>query len=455
MNKEVKIKFLGAAGTVTGSKHLIRALGKNILIDCGMFQGLKSLRLLNWQELPVNVSEIDKVLLTHGHYDHSGYLPRLVKSGFHGEIMATNPTLQVAETILKDSAKIQEEDAEKANREGYSKHMPAEPLYNSDDVEETIRLFSAEPEGEWIDLFAGIRARFNYVGHILGATFIELEINGKRFIFSGDIGRENDILLNPPKKPDYADYIFIESTYGDKIHPGDSDEKFIEIINDTIRKHGTVIIPSFAVERTQSVMYLLWKFQEKGQIPQVPIYMDSPMGTNILEIFQKNIGWHKLSTNECQEMAEKIKIISSMKNTFKLAADKTPKIIIAGSGMATGGRVLTYFQNYLDEKNSTILMVGYQAEGTRGRQLLDGVKELKIQGKYYPVRARIENIQGLSAHADQTELLNWLKDIKNTPEKVFIVHGEPQPADVLRVKIKDTYGWECVVPTLYEEYEIS
>jgi metallo-beta-lactamase family protein len=454
MSEKVKIRFLGAAGTVTGSKHLISALGKNILIDCGMFQGLKKLRLLNWEELPVNVSGIDKILLTHGHYDHCGYLPRLVKSGFHGEIMATVPTLQVAETILTDSAKIQEEDAEKANREGYSKHKPAEPFYTSEDVEGTIKLFSVEPEGEWINLYEGIRARFNYVGHILGATFIELEIAGKRFVFSGDIGRENDVLMNPPKKPDYADYIFIESTYGDKIHPEDTDDKFIEIINETIRNHGTVIIPSFAVERTQSVMYLLWKFQEQGLIPQIPIYMDSPMGTNILEIFQKNIGWHKLSSDDCIEMSEKIKIISTMKNTFKLAADKSSKIIIAGSGMAAGGRVLTYLQNYLGEKNSTILMVGYQAEATRGRQLLDGVKELKIHGKYYPVRARIEIIQGLSAHADQPGLLNWLSDIKNTPDKVFIVHGEQQPADVLRLKIKDTYGWECVIPSLYEEFEV-
>lgn len=452
MSEKVKIKFLGAAGTVTGSKYLVTALGKNILIDCGMFQGLKSLRLLNWQELPVNIKEIDKVLLTHGHYDHCGYLPRLVKGGFHGEILSTNPTLQIVETILRDSAKIQEEDADKANREGYSKHKPAEPFYTLDEVDKTIKLFSQQSEGEWIDLYQGIRAKFNYVGHILGATFIELEIAGKIFVFSGDIGRKNDVLLKDPKKPQYADYVFIESTYGDKIHPDDTEDSFIEIINETIRKKGTVIIPSFAVERTQSVMYLLWTFKKQGLIPDVPIYMDSPMGANILDIFQKNTAWHKLSVDDCQEMSEQIKIISSMKDTFKLVDDQSPKIIIAGSGMASGGRVLTYFKKYLGDKHSTILLVGYQAEATRGRQLIDGVNEIKIQGKYYQVKAKIGNIQGLSAHADQSGLIDWLSYINNKPERVFIVHGEPQPADVMRLKIKDIYGWECIIPALYEEF---
>lgn len=456
MGQDIKIHFLGAVGTVTGSKFLISALGKKILIDCGMFQGVKRLRLLNWENLPIQIDDIDIILLTHGHYDHCGYLPRLIKKGFKGQIRATLPTLQIAETILKDSAKIQEEEAEKANKEGYSKHKPAEALYDSEDVENTIKKFNEIEEGKWIELFDEIKVRFNYNGHILGATFIELDIKGKIFVFSGDIGRENDLLLYDPKKPEIADYVFIESTYGDRFHPNDTEEKFVRIINETIKKKGTVIIPSFAVERTQTVVYMLQKMQDDGLIPHIPMYIDSPMGNNVFDIFLKNSSWYKEDAKKYfDEMSNKIKKVTSMRETAKLNNDDTPKIIIAGSGMGTGGRVLTYFENYLGDKLSTILLVGYQSEGTRGRQLMDGIKEIKIHGKYYNVKSRIENIQGLSAHADQNGLIDWLSDIKNTPSKVFVVHGESQASDILRLKIKDTYGWDCLTPSLNEVYEIN
>jgi metallo-beta-lactamase family protein len=454
MDKKISIRFLGGAGTVTGSKYLVTALGKNILVDCGMFQGLKKLRLLNWDILPVKIPEIDLVLLTHAHLDHSGYLPKLVTSGFKGKIMATAPTLQIAETILKDSAKIGEEQAEKANREGFSKHKPAKPLYTSRDVEAALKHFEPQPEGQWLQLFAGIRARFMYNGHIVGSTFIELEISNKRLVFSGDLGRENDVLLYPPKRPEKADIIFIESTYGNVIHPSDPEEKLKGVINETVKRNGTVIIPSFAVERTQSLMYMIWKASVSGEIPDIPVYMDSPMGQNILEIFRENPQWHKLSPEDCLSMQEKIASVHTMKETYKVAADKRAKIVIAGSGMATGGRVLSYFQTYLPDRAATIMIVGFQAEGTRGRQLLDGARELKLFGKYYPVKAHIENIRGLSAHADQKGLLDWLKDLPEAPEKLFIVHGEAQAADALRVKIKDTYNWDSVIPELYDSFEI-
>ncbi|MEK7434123.1 MAG: MBL fold metallo-hydrolase [Cyanobacteriota bacterium] len=461
MSEKISIKFLGGAGSVTGSKHLISVFGKNILIDCGMFQGLKKLRLLNWEELPFDVSKIDLILLTHGHLDHTGYLPRIVKDGFKGKIMGTSPTLQIAQIILKDSAKIQEEDAERANDGGYSKHKPAVPLYDSDDVENTLKLFNPQHEGQWIQLFDGIKARFNYVGHILGACFIELDLESptnpklktKKLIFSGDIGRENDILLNSPKKPKNADIIFIESTYGDRFHPINSEKELIKIVKKNHDKNGTLIIPSFAVERTQSIMYLLWKLQKDNIIPDTPLYLDSPMGNNVLDVFNKNPYWHKLSFSDSNEMSNNIKYITSLKQTFKLCADKSSKIIIAGSGMGSGGRVLNYFESYLSNKSATILLVGYQAEGTRGRQLMEGIHEIKVHGKYYPVKAKIENLQGLSAHADQKELLNWLGDINNKPEKVFIVHGEPNSSDKLRLKISETYGWNCIVPSLNEVYE--
>jgi metallo-beta-lactamase family protein len=413
-----------------------------------MFQGLKKLRQLNWEPLSVNPETIDVVLLTHGHLDHVGYLPRLVKAGFSGKIIGTSPTLEIAKIILEDSAKIQEEDAAYANKKGYSKHKTAQPLYNLKDVEKTIPHFEEQPLNNWIQLFEGISYRFRYNGHIIGATFIEMDIAGKRFVFSGDIGRENDVLLRSPDKPDSADILFIESTYGNRIHPVNPEGQLADVINNAAKRNGTIIIPSFAVERTQSLMYIIWQLIKKKEIPNIPVYMDSPMGRNVLEVFQHNTDWHKLSAKDCLEMCYQVKLIKTIEETQNLIEDNSPKIVIAGSGMATGGRVLGYFQKYLSDSNATILLVGYQAEGTRGRQLLEGASEIKLHGKYYQVKAKIENIQGLSAHADQKELLDWLSNIKQKPERVFIVHGEAQAADVFRVKLKDTYGWDAEIAEL-------
>jgi len=450
MKNNIKIQFLGAVETVTGSKYLIQANDKNILVDCGMFQGLKKLRLLNWEPLPFNVSTIDIVLLTHGHLDHTGYLPRLVKAGFSGPIWGTAPTLEIAKIILEDSAKIQEEDAARANAKGYSKHKPAQPLYDLKDVEKTLPHFTPQPLDKWIEISEGISCRFKYNSHIIGATFIELKIGDKTIVFSGDIGRDNDLLMYPPQKPEVADILFIESTYGDRLHPNHSETELEKIINTAAKMNGTIIVPGFAVERIQMLMYLLWQLKKKGKIPAIPIYMDSPMGRNVLDIFHHNTEWHKLPMDQCNEMCRDIKHIRTIQETLKLAADKSAKIVIAGSGMASGGRVLTYFQQFLGDASATILLVGYQAEGTRGRQLLEGAKEIKLYGKYYSVKAKIENVEGLSAHADQKGLIEWLTQLKKKPEKIFIVHGEAQSADALRVKIKDAYGWDGEIPTLNE-----
>ncbi|WP_435412725.1 MBL fold metallo-hydrolase RNA specificity domain-containing protein [Psychroserpens mesophilus] len=449
MEKFVKINFLGASGVVTGSKFLIETSEKNILIDCGMFQGLKELRELNWNDLPLDVSEIDVVLLTHGHLDHVGYLPRLYKQGFRGSIIGTAPTLAIAEIILKDSAKIHEEEAEKANKEHYTKHTPALPFYTIKDAENTIVLFKPEEADKWMTLSEHIAYRFQYNGHIIGATFIEIDINGKRFVFSGDIGRNNDYLLKDPKTPEWADYLFIESTYGNKLHPQEHVETILtSIITDTIHKKGNLIIPSFAVERLQTLMYVLWKLYKNNKIPNIPIFIDSPMGNNVLEVFNRFPQWHKLSRQDYNAMCNHVNIVESYKETWETIDDKRSKIVIAGSGMVTGGRVLTYLQQLIDEPSTTVLLVGYQAEGTRGRQLQDGAHEIKFFGKYYPVNATIKNIESLSAHADQEGLLNWMKSIKNVPEKVYLIHGEPAALDVFRVKIKDTYGWNVCVPKL-------
>ncbi|MGJ8737809.1 MBL fold metallo-hydrolase RNA specificity domain-containing protein [Zobellia laminariae] len=454
MNK-VKIHFLGASGTVTGSKFYLETPELNVMVDCGMYQGLKELRQLNWEPLPIDTSKIDVVLLTHGHLDHTGYLPRLVMQGFHGKIIGTPPTLAITEIILLDSAKIHEEEAERANKEGYSKHDPAKPFYTLREAERAIDLFSSEEKDEWISLSEHVRFRFNFNGHIIGATFIELEIFGKLFVFSGDVGREHDPLLAPPEHPKWADYLFMESTYGNKLHPQEDVEQIlVDLVTETINQRGNLIIPSFAVERLQSLMYLLWQLFKKNRIPNIPIFIDSPMGNNVLSVFEQFPEWHKLSSKEYAAMCRHFNIISSYADTWKTIDDARPKIVIAGSGMVTGGRVLTYLKQLMGRSSTTVLMVGHQAEGTRGKQLLEGAYELKLFGKYYPVKSKIYHLESLSGHADQKELLHWMQDIKNIPEEVFLGHGEPSSLDAFRVKIHDVYNWNVHIPKLNEIREI-
>ncbi len=456
MKTPVKIHFLGASGTVTGSKFLLETAEQNILIDCGLFQGVKELRLLNRQPLPFSAKDIDCVLLTHGHLDHCGYLPKLVQQGFKGDIYGTDPSLAIAAVILRDSAVIQEEEAKQANEEGYSSHKPALPLYTLEDAERTIKRFNARPVGEWIAVTENIQYRLQKNGHILGSVFIELEIDGKRFVFSGDIGREHDLLLEKPNSPEWADVLVMESTYGNRLHPADdSDSLLIESIQNCITNRGTLIIPSFAVERLQSLMYKLWDLYNHNKIPDIPIFIDSPMGNEVLNIFTRFAAWHTLSHSEFTAMKNHFNIITHYKDTWKTIDDPRPKVIIAGSGMVTGGRVLTYLRYYLDRPETTVLLAGYQAEGTRGRQLQEGAHEIKLQGKYIPVKAQVKTLQSLSAHADQGELLAWMKPIKNVPEHIFLVHGEPTALDSLRVKIHDTYGYKATIPHLNEVFTIS
>lgn len=453
MNKEMQIQFLGGAGTVTGSKFLIQALGRNILVDCGLFQGVKKLRQLNWDYLPVEASEVDVVLLTHAHLDHTGYLPRLIKAGFGGKIYGTPPTLDIAGIILRDSAKIQMEEAKQANKLGYSSHDPAKPLYNLKDVDEVLLHFEEAALDQWIHLCEGIQVRFRYNGHILGAAFIEIDIAGKRLVFSGDIGRTEDVLLEPPQKPEQADLLFLETTYGDRLHPNeDAEQRILDIIRQTYFDSGTLIVPSFAVERTQTLMYLLWQLREKDLMPNIPVYMDSPMGADVLQVFHRTIGWHNLSEEDCTKMCRKIHRTTSFRETWEILDDPKPKVVIAGSGMLTGGRVLSYLKYYLERPETRILLVGFQAEGTRGRRLLEGATDLKIYGRYYPVKAQVISMESLSGHADQDELLDWLSDLKSKPEEIFLIHGEQHASDALRQKIKERYGWQTRIPELYAVY---
>jgi metallo-beta-lactamase family protein len=452
----VKVHFLGASGTVTGSKFNLETAEKNILIDCGMFQGRKNLRVSNWEPLPVSVPLIDIVLLTHGHLDHTGYLPRLVKAGFKGEIIGTAPTLAITKIILLDSAKINEEEAEMANKEGYSKHKPALPLYSLEDAEKAIALFRTEHENQWIQLSENIRFKFRYNGHIIGSTFIELEISGKRFVFSGDVGRPNDILLDQPVQPKWADFLFVESTYGNKLHPQHNiEDKLVTLVNKTIYERGILLIPSFAVERLQSLMYIFWKLYKKNKIPNIPIFIDSPMGSNVLSIFERFPKWHKLSMKEYYAMCDHVHIIDSYKKTWETIDDPRPKIVVAGSGMVTGGRILTYLRQFLEKTNTNILLVGFMAEGTRGRALLEGAQELKIFGKFYSVKASVYHEESLSAHADQKELLDWMSSIKNIPERVFLIHGEQDALEGFKEQIENIYKWNVYIPNLFETIELT
>lgn len=451
----MKVKFIGGAGTVTGSKTLIESNGIRILIDCGQFQGIKPLRELNWESLPILPSSIDFVLLTHGHLDHCGWLPRLVNQGFKGKIYCTSPTKDVAKLILLDSAKIQEEEAEKANQEHYSKHKIAEPLYTIAQAEQVFPLFRVIKPSEEIVLDAEISAIFTNAGHIIGACTIALNLENKTLVFSGDIGRDNDDLMFAPTKPKKADYVFLESTYGNRLHPTTDSKLELEIyINNTVAKNGTVIIPSFAVERAQSIMYLLWQLKLEGRIPDIPYIIDTPMGISVLDIFLNNRKWHKLSEQDCVEMCKMFNMISDYKDTIEAIYDKRAKVVIAASGMITGGRVLSYLERYIGLPETTVIIVGYQAEGTRGRKLLEGANEIKIYGKYYDVKAYIIEIEGLSAHGDQNDLLNWLSELESKPKKVFLVHGENQPMDELRMKINEKYGFDCSIPLMGQEYEL-
>lgn len=451
----MKIKFIGGAGTVTGSKTLVESNGVRLLIDCGQFQGLKPLRELNWEPLPVLPASIDYVLLTHGHLDHCGWLPRLVNQGFKGKIIGTSPTVAISKLILLDSAKIQEEEAERANREKTAKHVIAQPLYTIEQAEEVFRYFKTVKHNEPIALDAEISARFFGAGHIIGACSIELKLEGKTLVFSGDLGQEKDVLLFPPIKPQKADYIFIESTYGNRLHPQEDTKFLLETyLNNAYQKNGTVIIPSFAVERAQTLMYLIWQLKKEGKIPAIPYIVDTPMGIDVLQLFRNNLSWHKLKLHECEEMCKMFTLVTDYKKTIETIYDNRSKVVIAASGMMTGGRVLSYLEKYSAKPETTLIIVGYQAEGTRGRKLLEGAKELKIFGNYYEVKANVVEIQSLSAHADQKGLLDWLSALENKPQKVFLVHGENQPADELRIKIQEQYGFDCSVPMIGQEVEI-
>lgn len=451
----MNIRFLGAVGTVTGSKYLLTINGKHILVDCGLFQGLKKLRLRNWRSLPIKASNISAVLLTHAHIDHSGYLPRLMKNGFTGPIYATKATYDLCSLLLPDSGHIHEEDAIRANKYGYTKHHPALPLYTREDAEKVLEQFEVVEFYKKIPIISECSATWHRAGHILGASFIKIEADNTELVFSGDIGRFNDPVMKPPEFIKTTDYLVVESTYGDRLHAQDDPcDELTRVINETVDRGGSVLIPAFAVGRAQSILYFLSKLKQNNKIPDIPIFLDSPLAINATDLLCENSQEHKLSKEECEKACSVAKYTKTVKESKALFNLHEPAIIISASGMITGGRVLHHIKHFAIDPKNTILITGYQAEGTRGADLLEGKTALKIHGDIIKIRAQIEYITNLSAHADYNGILQWLQGFEKAPKKVFITHGEPAAAKNLKQEIESKLGWQCYIPKYFEKEQL-
>lgn len=455
MKEPFKVKFIGATGTVTGSKYLVTYGTHRLLVDCGLFQGLKNVRERNWAELPFDAGTLDAVLLTHAHIDHSGYLPALVKRGYQGEIHCSHATKMLCKVLLPDSGYLQEEDAKYANRKQFSKHHPAQPLYTEMEAREALKQFRSVDFGTAIELPGGIKATFIPVGHILGASAIRLEYQGTSLTFSGDVGRCNDAIMYPPEALPPTDYLVLESTYGDRLHEEvDEETALAEIINRTVKRGGIVLIPAFAVGRAQLALHMMARLRKSKQIPGVPIYLNSPMAIRATEIFFNLHQQHRLTREDCEQIDEMTHYVKTVDESIELNSKKFPAVIISASGMASGGRVLHHLKTLATDHRNTILFMGYQAAGTRGDALVHGADEIKIHGKYYPVKAEVRNLGSFSSHADYRELLAWLKPMQTAPRMTFLTHGEPVAADRMRLHLKDGLGWTARVPEYLDEVEL-
>lgn len=450
------ITFLGATETVTGSKYLLSFDSKKILVDCGLFQGRKELRLRNWASLPVAASSIDAVLLTHAHIDHSGYLPLLVKNGFKGPIYCTKGTKDLCEILLPDSGHLQEEEAAFANKNNYSKHHPALPLYTQKEAEIALNYFEATPIHHSLSLSPDFSFQFLPAGHIIGASFIRIQQKNTSILFTGDMGRPHDLVMKPPTIIDDIDYLVVESTYGNRLHePGSPKEYLKEIINKTTSQGGTVVIPSFAVGRAQAILHYIYLLKKEKAIPDIPVFLDSPMGVNATTILLNHQEELLLSKEECQELSKVATYVNTPEESIAIDHDKSPKIILSASGMATGGRVLFHIRTYGPNPKNTILFTGYQAEGTRGDRLMKGEETIKIHGEMIPIKAEVTFLSNTSAHADYSEILQWLGHFKKAPKKTFITHGEYNAAYSLKEKIQSQFGWPCLVPSYLQRENLS
>lgn len=452
----LSLTSFGGAGTVTGSKHLIETSDARILLDCGLFQGLKVLRERNWEPLPIDPRSIDAVVLTHAHLDHSGYLPILAREGFAGPVYCTAATADLTEILLRDSAEIAEKDAAYANRKGFSKHKPALPLFTMRDVERALTLL--RPIGFHVDqrLRGNVALRFRRAGHILGAATAELRCNDRVIVFSGDLGRFGDAVMLDPEPIARADYLLVESTYGDRTHARTNPlDALGAIIERTVARGGTIVMPAFTVGRAQVLLHHLWTLKEAGRLLSTPVFLDSPMAIRATDLMCHHLDDHRLPQDVCEAASAATKYVRDVEESKALTANPVPKVIIAGSGMATGGRVLHHIKAFGPDARSTILFAGYQAAGTRGARLLAGETELKMFGAWVPIRAEVANLSELSAHGDVDEIMRWLHGFEAPPERTFIVHGEPAAADALRVRIGRELQWRATVVDDRRSYNLG
>ena len=452
----IGLQFLGAAGTVTGSKYLLSCAGRRILVDCGLFQGFKQLRLRNWAAPPFDPAAIDSVVLTHAHIDHSGYLPLLVKRGFNGPIYCSRASSDLCELLLPDSGHLQEEEAEYANRHGFSKHTPALPLYTVEDAQCCLTNFRPVDFDQELRLGEKLSARLLPNGHILGSALVTLQAGDTALVFSGDLGRPHDAIMKPPTPITQADYLVIESTYGDRLHDADDARAELrDIINRTAKRGGVIVIPAFAVERAQVVLFYLQQLKAAREIPDLPVYLNSPMAVDATRIYHDHIGEHRLSDSQYHAMCKGVEFVNSVEESKRLNTLGGPMIIISASGMATGGRVLHHLKAFAPDARNTVLFVGFQAGGTRGAAMVGGAKTVKIHGEYVPVNAEVACLDSLSAHADYEEILGWLRNFERPPKHTFITHGEPAAADALRRRMEEQLHWSCSVPDYLEGAELA
>jgi metallo-beta-lactamase family protein len=462
-----KLTFLGAAGTVTGSRHLLEAEGKKMLIDCGMFQGRKEDRLRNWEPFPIPPEEINRVFLTHAHIDHTGWLPRLVKEGFSGPVHCTTTTHDLCKIMLKDSAHLQEEDAKWANKKGFSKHKPALPLYTTEDADRALELFQPLYYGEeYYGDLPQYRVKFKDAGHILGSSFIEFKKEDgphtRKILFSGDFGRPRQPVLRTPQQVFNVDYLVLESTYGDRLHGNeDTDGELVRIINEGSERGGVIIVPAFAVGRTQTLLYKIREFEERGLIPELQVFIDSPMAIETVNVFKHHLEdmdlYARVEHMNGKELfrPKNLKICKTREESISINSVKNNAIIISSSGMLEGGRILHHLAERMTDPRNTILFSGYQAIGTRGRKIQEGGESVKIHGREVPVNAHVESVHGTSGHGDYNEILAWLMGFNKAPERIFIVHGEGEASESMAQKIRDKFGWDVVVPKLFDSYELD
>ncbi|MFC5499386.1 MBL fold metallo-hydrolase RNA specificity domain-containing protein [Caenimonas terrae] len=449
----MKLSFLGGAGTVTGSRTLVTCEGRQLLVDCGLFQGYKNLRSMNWEDFPFDPKQLDAVVLTHAHLDHSGALPLLVKRGFRGPVFATPATIEVCGVLLPDSGRLQEEEAGYANRHHSSRHDPALPLYTEQDAQRALQRLEPLPFDQQSTV-AGMRLRLRPAGHILGASSVELGAGASTVLFSGDLGRPDDAVMRPPVPIERADCIVVESTYGDRLHePAGGQALLGQVIQRTAARGGIVLVPAFAVGRAQSLLYAIYLLKQRGEIPDLPVFLNSPMAIDATEIYRRHRSEHRLTPEQCAGMCRVATMVRSVDESRALVARHGPCIIVSASGMATGGRVLHHLKSLAPDRRNTIVFAGYQAGGTRGARIVAGESSIRIHGEAVPIRAEVVSLPGMSAHADAAQLVQWLKTAPQRPQALYLNHGEPAAADALRQRIEQELGWIAAVPRLGQSVE--